>query len=228
MCPNHVEHALVSKNENSTRNCKIPFQDTKLLTSISATERVKLWDRFTGPIDQDAVKLEFFRKIHRENPPFRYKVRLAPRNRSKIPPMVQYHYKKPTQLLPSLRDALRLHAFYENQKTEIKEEPLEAEECKMNGAIQNGQPDCNSLVLNGAVNSDKRTNSESSDAECKSEIMKEAHLPDILSDISTEGECWWMTSKSCLFVSLNKCLFCLVWLSLFIGDVVMLVFGSLV
>lgn len=52
--------------------------------SCSATERVRLWDRYAGPIDQDAIKVEFFRKAHRRNPPFRFKVKLAPRNRVRV------------------------------------------------------------------------------------------------------------------------------------------------
>lgn len=74
---------------------------------MSATERVKLWSRFSGPIDQDAVKAEFFRKIHMRNPPFRYKVRTAPRERVQVPAMVEYHYRNPPSLLPTLRDVLR-------------------------------------------------------------------------------------------------------------------------
>lgn len=77
------------------------------MSSVSATERVKLWSRFSGPIDQDAVKAEFFRKIHMRNPPFRYKVRTAPRERVQVPAMVEYHYRNPPPLLPTLRDVLR-------------------------------------------------------------------------------------------------------------------------
>ncbi|KAI4454837.1 phd finger protein 12 [Holotrichia oblita] len=93
MCPNHVEH----------------FLDSKLLTSISASERNRLWDKYNGPIDQDAIKLEFFRRINRKNPPFRIKIRLPPPKKVAVPPMVKHHYKNPVQLLPSLRDVLRLH-----------------------------------------------------------------------------------------------------------------------
>jgi hypothetical protein len=60
------------------------LQDRKLLTSCSVTERVRLWDRYAGPIDQDAIKVEFFRKAHRRNPPFRFKVKLPPRNRVRV------------------------------------------------------------------------------------------------------------------------------------------------
>ncbi|KAL3271561.1 hypothetical protein HHI36_022036 [Cryptolaemus montrouzieri] len=105
MCPIHVEHAL----------------DSVLLTSTSLTERVKLWDRFAGePVDQNAIKLEFFRKVHRKNPPFRIKVRLAHRGRAKIPEMVRSHYRKPVHLLPSLKDVLRIANVTNNRNMSQK------------------------------------------------------------------------------------------------------------
>ena len=60
------------------------------MSSISATERIKLWNRFNGPVDQDTVKLEFFRRIHSRNPPFRCKLKPKPRNRIDVPPMIEY------------------------------------------------------------------------------------------------------------------------------------------
>lgn len=91
MCPNHPEQ----------------FIDWKLVTSISATERVKLWNRYTGPVDQETVKADFIRKVHFKNPPFRTKLKSKPRNKIEIPSMIEYHYKNPPKLLPSLRDVLR-------------------------------------------------------------------------------------------------------------------------
>ncbi|VEN53238.1 unnamed protein product [Callosobruchus maculatus] len=116
MCPMHVEHYL----------------DSKLLTSISATERIKLWDKFTGgPVDQDAIKLQFFRKIHRKNPPFRIKVALPKRNSIHVPDMVRYHYKKPVTLLPRLRDVLRLESVNE-RRSFLAEEVVKIEETEDN------------------------------------------------------------------------------------------------
>lgn len=85
---------------------------------------MKIWDKFTGPIDQDSVKLEFFRKIHRKNPPFRIKVPLPPKNTVIVPEMVRYHYRKPVNLLPKLRDVLRLECVNKkrNDDCEIVEE----------------------------------------------------------------------------------------------------------
>ncbi|XP_071448846.1 PHD finger protein 12 [Hetaerina americana] len=91
MCPNHAEH----------------FLDQKLLTSCSVTERVKLWDKYSGPLDQDTIKLDFFRRAHRKNPPYRIKVRLGQQGRVKVPQSVKDHYKCPPPLLPLERD-LRL------------------------------------------------------------------------------------------------------------------------
>ncbi|XP_034235871.1 PHD finger protein 12 [Thrips palmi] len=91
MCPNHVEQAI----------------DEKLLTSLSVTQRVALWDKYTGPIDQDTIKTEFLQKTRRQNPPFRFKVKLAPRNRAKVPNSVKEMYKNRPPLVPSLRDVLR-------------------------------------------------------------------------------------------------------------------------
>lgn len=50
-----------------------------MLKSCGLTERVKLWTEYTGPVDQDAIKIDFLRKTHRRNPPFNFKVRLAPK-----------------------------------------------------------------------------------------------------------------------------------------------------
>ncbi|XP_017474150.1 PREDICTED: PHD finger protein 12 isoform X3 [Rhagoletis zephyria] len=91
MCPNHVEN----------------FIDNHLVSSISATERIRLWDKFSQPFDHESVKMEFFRRVHMRNPPFRIKVPIKSRETIEIPPMVRYHYENPPPLLPSLRETLR-------------------------------------------------------------------------------------------------------------------------
>ncbi|XP_017781995.1 PREDICTED: PHD finger protein 12 [Nicrophorus vespilloides] len=104
MCPNHVQHIL----------------DSKLLTSSSATERNRLWAQYAHqPVDQDAIKLEFFRRVHRSNPPFRFKVKMSTRRRVSVPMMVKMHYRKPIALLPSLRDVLRLNTVVNREIFEI-------------------------------------------------------------------------------------------------------------
>ncbi|XP_067637495.1 PHD finger protein 12 [Eurosta solidaginis] len=91
MCPNHVEN----------------FIDNHLVNSISATERVRLWDKFSQPLDHESVKMEFFRRVHMRNPPFRVKVPIKLNETIEIPAMVRYHYENPPPLLPSLRETLR-------------------------------------------------------------------------------------------------------------------------
>lgn len=87
-------------------------QDWKLVSSISATERIKLWNQFNDPVDQETVKANFLRKVNCKNPPFRYKLKPKPRICAEIPPMVEYHYRNPPPLLPSLRDVLRCERVY--------------------------------------------------------------------------------------------------------------------
>ncbi|XP_058454758.1 PHD finger protein 12 isoform X2 [Malaya genurostris] len=91
MCPNHVEQYI----------------DWKLVNSVSATERMKLWNHFNAIVDQDSVKNEFFRKVYRCNPPFRIKQKPKLRDRIDVPAMVQFHYSNPSNLIPSLRVLLR-------------------------------------------------------------------------------------------------------------------------
>lgn len=94
MCPNHPEQ----------------FIDWHLVSSSSATERIRLWSRFSGPVDQDVIKAQFLRKVHHKNPPFRYKLKPKIRDRVEIPEMIEYHYRNPPPLLPSLKELLRYNA----------------------------------------------------------------------------------------------------------------------
>lgn len=95
MCPNHVEQ----------------FIDWKLVNSVSASERIKLWNQFNVNMDQDTVKNEFFRKVHRRNPPFRIRQRTKVRDRVEVPPVIEFQYQNPPDLLPSLRDLLRSKVY---------------------------------------------------------------------------------------------------------------------
>ena len=83
MCPNHLNH----------------FIDQNLLKSCAATERIKLWDKFAHQrIDQHAVKLQFLKKAHAVNPPFRIKVKHNQKSRVRVPPSVKFHYLNPPDL----------------------------------------------------------------------------------------------------------------------------------
>ncbi|BFZ04666.1 hypothetical protein BsWGS_07705 [Bradybaena similaris] len=84
MCPNHVEH----------------FLDSCLLKSQSLTERLRLWDRYTGLVNSHTVKVDFLNKVHKKNPMFRYKRKLPPRSTISVPLAIKYFYKNPPSLLP--------------------------------------------------------------------------------------------------------------------------------
>ncbi|CAG5117060.1 unnamed protein product, partial [Candidula unifasciata] len=84
MCPNHVEH----------------FLDSCLLKSQSLTERLRLWDRYTGLVNSHTVKVDFLNRVHKKNPMFRYKRKLPPRSTISVPPAIKYFYKNPPSLLP--------------------------------------------------------------------------------------------------------------------------------
>ncbi|XP_035211404.1 PHD finger protein 12-like [Stegodyphus dumicola] len=88
MCPNHAEHLV----------------DQKMLTSVSLSERVKLWDKFSCPVSQDAVKLHFLNKVNKRNPPFRRKLKLPSRKNIVVPNAVAEHYSCPPLLLPRVTE----------------------------------------------------------------------------------------------------------------------------
>ncbi|GAB0100678.1 PHD finger protein 12 [Sergentomyia squamirostris] len=109
MCPNHPEH----------------FFDYKLLEKDSHSERIKLWNKFTGPVDQETVKAQFLRRAYSKNPPFRVKLKPKPRNIAEIPEMITYHYKNPPSLLPSLRNVLRYECVKKRAREKESEEVQE-------------------------------------------------------------------------------------------------------
>ncbi|XP_077291443.1 PHD finger protein 12 isoform X2 [Arctopsyche grandis] len=100
MCPNHVEQYI----------------DWKLVNSVSITERVALWDKFGGPVDQDAVRLDFIRCARKKFPPFRIRLPSGPpRGRVRVPGMVRHHYRHPPPLLPQRREMQRCNMVLKNQ-----------------------------------------------------------------------------------------------------------------
>ncbi|KAJ1524048.1 hypothetical protein ONE63_010588 [Megalurothrips usitatus] len=168
MCPNHVEQAI----------------DEKLLTSLSVTQRVALWDKYTGPVDQDTIKTEFLQKARRQNPPFRFKVKLAPRNRAKVPNSVKEMYKNRSPLVPTLRDVLRGNevasrwGFDDSSTFEIK-----AKDVRLDGPTETEQEEWLSgiVALQTSIachlSSKKRKNSETSDRENDpSAVMKSTNV----------------------------------------------------
>ena len=81
MCPNHVE----------------PILEEKMLYSVSLSERVKLWDTYTGKLNSETVKLDFLKKVSRKNPPFRIKEQLPEKPRVRVPQSVKTMYRNPPQ-----------------------------------------------------------------------------------------------------------------------------------
>lgn len=99
MCPNHAESYI----------------DDNLLKSNSAVERVKLWNKFSAPIDHEIVKNDFLSKVkaEKETTPA-----VKESKTIQVPPIVKYHYENPPPLLPSLRSLLRAeqHMDYEENQ----------------------------------------------------------------------------------------------------------------
>ncbi|CAC5379873.1 PHD finger protein 12 [Mytilus coruscus] len=90
ICPNHPEN----------------FVDQNLLQTVSYSERIKLWNRFSGHINQDGIKLDFLKKAHRKNPPFRIKIKHPLRKTTAIPQAIKDHYLNPPALLPRVAEPL--------------------------------------------------------------------------------------------------------------------------
>lgn len=87
---------------------------------------MKVWDQYgTEPIDHEVIKLQFFRKVHTKNPPFRTKLKPKPRDEVEVPEIIRYHYENPPSLLPSLRDVLRVDNLRKRGTVHI--EPLHAD-----------------------------------------------------------------------------------------------------
>lgn len=96
MCPNHFQN----------------FIDWNLISSLSATERLKYWDQFgKDPIDHEVIKLQFFRKANMKNPPFRTKLKPQSFDDFDIPETIKYQYENPPDLLPSLKQVMRIEAL---------------------------------------------------------------------------------------------------------------------
>lgn len=127
MCPNHAENFIVSQPTHMEvclgSNEDVCSQDANMTNSISATERVRLWNRFHQPLDHENVKLEFFRRVNTRNPPFRTKRNLRARAHIEVPAIVRYHYDHPPPLLPSMRQTLRYDRVKRrnNLPTEVEE-----------------------------------------------------------------------------------------------------------
>lgn len=117
MCPNHAEN----------------FLEEKLLSSVSLTERVRLWDRFGASSgrspDQEAVKVAFLARAHRLRPPFRCQRQRPRLHRAHIPRAVRDHYRiRPPPLSPSLSSPSWVSRGKKREEEEEGEQGEEDEE----------------------------------------------------------------------------------------------------
>lgn len=112
MCPNHVEH----------------FLDEHMVRTNSLTERVRLWDKFTGHVDQDAIKLDFFRHVRRAKPPFQVHRPLPRRKTVQVPEAVKALYENPQAKLPlAPRTAVTTPEPLAENKTSVEVPPEDQE-----------------------------------------------------------------------------------------------------
>ena len=79
-----IEVSLYMSDSLEIHLLNLVFQDKSMVRSNSLTERVKVWDRFSGVIDAHAVKMDFLKHVHRQNPPFRIKRRMPTRKTIKV------------------------------------------------------------------------------------------------------------------------------------------------
>ncbi|XP_071215841.1 PHD finger protein 12-like isoform X6 [Salvelinus alpinus] len=80
MCPNHMEHLVLNRR------------------SLSLTSRCKLLDQFQDRISQHAVKVDFLRWVHRQNPPVLSGVHHKTKA-LKVPDAIKSQYKNPPAML---------------------------------------------------------------------------------------------------------------------------------
>lgn len=86
MCPLHVENLI----------------DTKLLPSSRLSERVRLCERFCGPVDQESIKCQFLRRTRSRAARYRSKIPVDGANLVEVPDGVRSLYEsRPSLLTPA-------------------------------------------------------------------------------------------------------------------------------
>lgn len=84
MCPNHVEHLVLNQR------------------SLSLSSRCQLFDQFQDRMSQHAVKLDFLRRVHRQNAPNRRNTHQHSKTTIKVPDAIKSQYQNPpSSLLPA-------------------------------------------------------------------------------------------------------------------------------
>ncbi|XP_074536149.1 PHD finger protein 12 isoform X1 [Halichoeres trimaculatus] len=81
MCPNHVEHLVLNQR------------------SLSLSSRCQLFDQFQDRMSQHAVKLDFLRRVHRQNAPNRRSTHQHNKRSLKVPDSIKSQYQNPPPLL---------------------------------------------------------------------------------------------------------------------------------
>nr|XP_046244070.1 PHD finger protein 12 isoform X2 [Scatophagus argus] len=81
MCPNHVEHLVLNQR------------------SLSLSSRCQLFDQFQDRMSQHAVKLDFLRRVHRQNAPNRRTTHQHSKRTIKVPDAIKSQYQNPPSML---------------------------------------------------------------------------------------------------------------------------------
>ncbi|KAM3874832.1 PHD finger protein 12 [Diretmus argenteus] len=81
MCPNHVEHLVLNQR------------------SLSLSSRCQLFDQFQDRMSQHAVKVDFLRRVHRQNTPNRRTTHQHNRRTIKVPDAIKSQYQNPPPML---------------------------------------------------------------------------------------------------------------------------------
>ncbi|KAM4566314.1 PHD finger protein 12-like [Odontesthes bonariensis] len=81
MCPNHVEHLVLNQR------------------NLSLSRRCQLFDQFQDRMSQHAVKLDFLRRVHRQNAPNRRTSNQQNKRTVKVPDAIKSQYQNPPPIL---------------------------------------------------------------------------------------------------------------------------------
>ncbi|XP_037313950.2 PHD finger protein 12 isoform X2 [Pungitius pungitius] len=81
MCPNHIEHLVLNQR------------------SLSLSSRCQLFDHFQDRMSQHAVKLDFLRRVHRQNTPIRRTIHHHNKKTVKVPDAIKSQYQNPPPML---------------------------------------------------------------------------------------------------------------------------------
>ncbi|XP_029302198.1 PHD finger protein 12 isoform X2 [Cottoperca gobio] len=81
MCPNHVEHLVLNQR------------------SLSLSSRCQLFDHFQDRMSQHAIKLDFLRRVHRQNAPNRRTTHQHNKKTFKVPDAIKSQYQNPPPML---------------------------------------------------------------------------------------------------------------------------------